>query len=571
MSAAGIDPLDALAAQQTAPVVAGGIDPLDAMAMGKPVPVSAPIAPAASTGWADPKGYLSSIVRNAANAASFNLADPITAALGAATPVPGWTEPKTPNADWDSFGKRYDKLLAINRANTAAGEKANPVTSLAASIAGGVVNPANYVLPVPPSMGAAALQGAGMGAAYGAGGSMGTAKTPGQALGDVLMGAGTGAIAGPVAYGLGKVLTGATRSPAAQLLTDEGVTLTPGQSLGGTAQTIEDASTHIPMLGNAIKGRQFDAVMDFNKAAYNRVLEPLGVEFDEDAPVGNEGIQKLGGIINDAYSKAYDGAAVKNTDAFQDALSGIKQDAASALPAERASMIGKNIERLITDKMGAGGQLQGDDLQAAKNWFAEQARPSPTASLDDRATAAAATKVVDALKDGIAETDPERGAMLDAADNAYMRYARVAQAAGSNNASAKGGIFTASQLGNALRSMDTSTRRMNFAKGLAPMQDLAQAGQQVLPSTVPDSGTALRGLIELGAGGAITHSIAPEAALPALGAIGAGTALYSKPGQKLAEALLFGAPGARSAMGKIPMTMMPGVLAALGANNANKP
>jgi len=150
-----------------------------------------------------------------------------------------------------------------------------------------------------------------------------------------------------------------------------------------------------------------------------------------------------------------------------------------------------------------------------------------------------------------------------------MMFRRVADAAGQNEAGKREGVFTASQIAAALRRGDNSTGKLDFSKGLAPMQDLAQAGQQVLPSTVPDSGTALRGLLELAAGGAVTHTLAPEAAIPALGAVGAGTALYSRTGQKLANALLYGAPGARKAMGQIPMTMLPGVLAAL--NGGGKP
>lgn len=578
MSSSGGDPIDALLAQQAQgqgqPVFG---DPVDGLliqqAQGVPPPASSqPQAPSPADGsWADPSGYLSSVVRNLTNGASYNLADPIAAATGAAIPIPGWTEPKNPGPESATYGQRFGALLKMSRDETAQGQKAHPGASLAASVAGGVINPLTLAMGAPATIGKAILQGAATGAAYGAGGSIGNAQTLQDAGEQTLGGAGLGAAGAGVAQGLGRILSGATRSRAAQLLANEGINLTPGQSLGGTAHTLEDASTHIPMLGNAIKARQADSITDFNRAAYNRTLAPLGLQYGypATAPVGNAGIKQVGDVIGSAYDKAYQGATIQQGPNFSKAISQTILDALDALPKDRVDIINKNINGRLIGKFDQNGNLPADDLIRAKNWFAEQSRVGPTASQDEKAIGNAYGSVVDAIKDGIGETDPDKGALLNAADTAYMHYVKLGQAAGQNAASGRGGVFTPAQLGNALRSTDQSTRRMNFAKGLAPMQDLAQAGQAVLPSTVPDSGTALRGLLELGAGGAITHEISPEAAIGGAGLIGAGTALYSRPGQKLAQALLFGASGARKAMGAIPKAALPGLLAASSASGGS--
>ena len=670
-----MDPVMALAAQQApapAPYYPAGdsrnspaavsvtpqdVDPVEALAAGNsPTPAPQPQAQdsQSSGGWADPAGYASSVIRNAANAATFNLADPLAAATGALFPVQGYTSTKP------TYGERYDELLKLSRGETAEGQKAHPYVSLASSVAGGILNPANTVVGAPATLGRALIQGGALGAGYGVGGSIGNSKDLNDAAQQTAEGAGLGMAGAGIAQSLGRLLSGAVRTPEAQLLADEGVRLTPGQSLGGTAHTLEDASTHIPMLGNAIKGRQTDAMEDFNRAFYNRALQPLGIQYDRAGPIGNEGIGRVGDLIGQAYTRAYTGAAVPNDPALGQALQGAVVDASHNLAAPRVAQIQNNIDRLITLKMREqpslivsrkvpngnivygkpgdvhsdlftsdrdydrvkdadlgfstapgnpfmsraqafdwvsknqpnrtvreypeaaleGGSynaspknvLSGDDLINAKNWFAEQSRSGPTASLEDRATAQSYGNVLEALKDGIRRSDPRRGALLDAADEAYSRLVPVQQAAGLNASSGRGGVFTAPQIGQALRSTDLSVRRGNFARGTRDMQDLAQAGQAVLPSTVPDSGTALRGLLELGAGGAITHEISPEAAITGAGLIGSGTALYSRPGQALARALLHGAPGARTAMGAIPQTMIPGFVAALtSANAGSKP
>jgi hypothetical protein len=219
----------------------------------------------------------------------------------------------------------------------------------------------------------------------------------------------------------------------------------------------------------------------------------------------------------------------------QDALS----EAANVLPPAKIKQIRGNVDRMFLSKFDPDGNLGGDALKTAKNWFSEQARVGPTASMDDKATASAYGAVVKAIKQGIGEADPERGALLSAADKSWGLYRRVADASSSNNASGHLGVFSANQLGQALRRFDDSTGRLDFAKGQEPLQDLAQAGQETLTQQLPDSGTAMRYVME--------HPISAALTSPYWLA---GKAAYSKKGQTIGNMLLFGGSKVRQPIGK---------------------
>lgn len=165
----------------------------------------------------DPKGPLSSAVRSATNALTFNLADPAVAAIGAAVPVPGWTEPQNPDSNWASYGDRYHQLLSMSHGATQEGQQAHPVVSTLSAIAGGMANPVNRLLPLPSSLGGAMAQGAGLGAAYGAGGAISSQDTPEQAAGRVASNATLGA-AVPLGFKIGGALTHAAGKTAAAAL-----------------------------------------------------------------------------------------------------------------------------------------------------------------------------------------------------------------------------------------------------------------------------------------------------------------------------------------------------------------
>lgn len=510
--------------------------------------------PAASTAPKDVKGNaFETFMRGVANGATFNLADPIAAAGDAALPAVGdLLDPVAPSHA-ASFGQRYDENLASLERGLSTDQKEHPIASVGGNIAGGLVNPVTRALPVAKTMGGAVGIGAGTGALYGAGDAISKQDDALHSFEDTALNSFLGGTIGGALHGAGSLIQPAEKSGAADFLNNEGVPTTIGQSLGGTAQRLEDSSTSVPILGDAIRDQQRQGITEFNRAGYNRVLQPLGLTYGKDAPVGNEGIQKLGELIGNAYDHAFDGAVVKNDQPFNDGVSQAIDDASHVLTSDRLQMLTKNVNRLVTSKFDDNGELGGDALIQAKNWLAQQARPSAMATIDERNLSSAYGDVLSALKDDITANDPDRGSMLNAADNAYMRFLRVAHAASSSNASAKEGVFTPNQLSTSIRSLENSSGKMAFAKGVSPLQDLAQAGQQALSSTVPDSGTAIRTMFQ--------HPVSSVATLPIWLA---GQGAYTNAGQHLAHAIAFGAPAARKAIAGIPSAVAPAAYGLLG-------
>lgn len=500
-----------------------------------------------------PGGVIESFLRGVTNGATFNLADVASAAANAALPAVGDALDPVKPSHAPTFAERYHENLASLHSGLESDQERHPVASFAGNVAGGFVNPVTRALPAAKTFGGAAVQGFGIGAGYGAGDAISKQEDALNTVVDSALGGFFGAAGNVALHGLGRAIAPAEKTGAADLLNKEGVPTTIGQSLGGTAQRLEDASTSVPLLGDAIREQQRTGIKEFNRAAYNRVLQPLGLQYAKDAPVGNEGIANLGEMVSKAYEHAFDGAKIVDDAPLQTGISQAIEDASNVLPGDRVRLLRQNINRLITSKFDENGELSGTALKNAKNWFAEQARTGPMASIDEKNLASAYGDVLGAIKEAIADSDPDRGALLHAADNAYMRFVRVTQAAATNNASGKEGIFTPNQLSSAIRSLEGSTRRMNFAKGTAPLQDLAQAGQQALTSTVPDSGTAVRTIFQ--------HPLTALATSPAW-LMGQGA--YSNAGQRLAHALAFGAPEARTAIANLPARLAPGVGALAG-------
>jgi hypothetical protein len=123
----------------------------------------------------------------------------------------------------------------------------------------------------------------------------------------------------------------------------------------------------------------------------------------------------------------------------------------------------------------------------------------------------------------LARSNPDHAEQLRNINQAFANLVRVEGAAGS--AGAKGGVFSANQLASAVKRFDSSARKKATATGKALLQDVSDPATQVLPPSVPDSGTPFRTLGAYLLGGGLGHA-SPWAA-PAL----APFALYTKGGQ----------------------------------------
>lgn len=408
------------------------------------------------------------------------------------------------------------------------------------------------------AMGAGAMEGGasmlgarGLMAARGADMLSGGAYGAGSADdGNRLIGAGEGAFLGlgggmagrTVQRGAGRVLTGA-RDELTDLLTSRGIPLTIGQMagrggvVGRAVRGLEDKLQSIPLLGDAIRARREAGTQAFNRAAFDEAGAPIG---QSGGPIAEPGVEAGRAATTSAYNEALGGVQINPS-----------ADPAFARDMSRA--IG-NGQRLTGDMAGhfrdaiehqvapylAQGLLTGEAYQAIRQGL-RQARQEMRSVPGGNAYGRAIRGVEGSLEAMVRRQAPEVIPALNRADQAYARSRVVESAvtAGKNT----GGVFTPAQLGTAAVA---NARRFggNQATTQRPFFDLQRAGQEVLPSTVPNSGTvdraAAAALIPMAAGGVgyETGLLDPQTA----GLMAALGLPYTRAGQRTLQFLITSRP-----------------------------
>jgi hypothetical protein len=352
------------------------------------------------------------------------------------------------------------------------------------------------------------------------------------------LGALTGGVASPVLRGVSRVISPQV-SPDVQALMNRGVTPTPGQILGGGFARTEEKLTSVPFLGDMIKNAQQRGLQQFNAAAYNEALAPIGEKFS--GKVGQEGIEQVANKIGAAYNEVLPKMQFKIDPQFHADVMNLSS-MAQGLPEAQQKTFLNLLKTQIFNKVGPQGNMDGRALKGVQS---ELARVSKgylgDPSFDNRQLGAAVSALRDAVDGNLIRMNaPELAQKLSNANQAWANFARIRAAGASQGAMNNEGVFTAGQLQNAVRSADKSVGKGATATGSALMQDLSGAGQRVLGSKYPDSGTAGRGLMSLLAPGSVAAGMAtaPTSTLLTLGGIGAGSLPYTQLGQRAAAKLL---------------------------------
>ena len=350
-----------------------------------------------------------------------------------------------------------------------------------------------------------------------------------------------GAVAGVLAgaggqaatNGIARVVRPNTSAEARKLL-DEGVSLTPGQILGGGWKRTEDALTSIPILGDSIKSAQRRGIEDFNRVAIGRAVDPIGGQVQG---VGREAVASAKQQLGQAYDNLLPTMQVDTLEnQFVQNLANLR-GMAQSLPKREAQQFDSIIEREIGERLANNGVLSGDNLKAAQAGMRNQAEGFATATDGyQRQLGQALKQAEQELRDLVMRSNPSKAAELAKINEGYANFKRLQRAAAS--VGAEDGIFTPAQLQNAVKAADKSKDKARFAQGDAMMQDLTDAGKAVLSQRVPDSGTPLRSVVAALGGAGVGGVVAPGATLTAgLGAL-LGTAAYSRIGTKTLQKLL---------------------------------
>lgn len=431
----------------------------------------------------------------------------------------------------------------------------NPNASLAGSLVGGVTGAlgAEAALAARAPLALARFAPRAADAAYGGLFGFNTAEDGAGAEG-ALTGALTGAIGGAVGERALRAVGSATKgvtNPAVQYLRDRGVPLTVGQSvegsgmIGRTIKGVEDRLAGLPLVGDIVNARRTEGLEAFNRAAFGDAGAPIGAN---PANIGREGVDELLDTVGRSYDEATAGVRVPLDERFAEDFAQVGA-AGESLPDDLRSRFGLALNNRV-GPIADAGELTGDSYQQAmrglKSYKAENVKPGFEQDYRDALTLAQDT-LRGQMNRGGGESVVEG---LGRADNAYRNIKTIEDAIG--RADGTGYMFTPSQL------QDAAKKTAKRFPGDRALYDLADNAQSVLPSRVPDSGTAGRiatgvalGGVAGGLGGAGVGGMEGAGAGTGLG-LGATLALAlfgSKAGQNALTGTLLNRPAIARAVG----------------------
>lgn len=383
---------------------------------------------------------------------------------------------------------------------------------------------------LPQMIGRGAVEGGLYGAAYGAGNAEGgLAGRLEGALDSGKLGFGVGAAVPMVARGLGaatRVISPLTTTPERQAMADilrnEGVSLTAGQRSGSTPlRYAESILGDAPLAGGQASGVMTRQGEEFTEAALRRA--------------GGAGRASPDNMlaISDRIGQQFRDLSGRNT---MQADPQLARDIGSTLreydrvlPAERRAIIG-NLASDIVERFQAGsGRMPGQDYQTIRSRLS---RLSKNARQGDPDYADALRGLRDAMDNGMTRSiTPEDAGAWQQARREWGNYKTLEKAASGAGSDTALGLISPS----ALRNAATVRDRGAYVRGQGDFADLARAGEALL-KPLPNSGTGQRNLITgLVGGGAGTVGATGNLPLAAAMAVApglAGRALYSSPVQR---------------------------------------
>jgi hypothetical protein len=349
-----------------------------------------------------------------------------------------------------------------------------------------------------------------------------------------------GAVAGPVgdklARGVSRLISpNAANNAALQTLRSEGVNPTIGQTLGGRVNQLEQKLASYPVVGDLINNARGNANSQFERAAYNRALKPLGQSLP-DGLTGRQALEFTETTLRDNYDNVLNsiGAVVPDkqfnskVQNLSSLVSGMK------VPADKKLEYQAVLDTLDSVK-DANGVITSQGFKDLESELGKiSANLGASKNIFDNRVAPAVKQVQQELRDMLGRQAGPLAKELQKTNQAYSQFKRIQRAASS--VGAIDGNFTPSQLQGAVKALDRSKDKASFARGNAQMQDLTDAGRSVLGDSLPNSGTADRLLL---GGSGLAALMEPNIGVPLL----AGASLYTQPGQSLLNNLVTRRPG----------------------------
>lgn len=321
-----------------------------------------------------------------------------------------------------------------------------------------------------------------------------------------------------------------------QTLREAGVLMTPGQmagkSFGGVIKWSEEMAQSAPILGSFIRNAKAQSIDTFNRAVLDQALAPITRKLPKDVQVGHDAFNYIDKQFDDAYARVKGVINFKMDKQFVDDLKDVWQGMQELPDKERGQFEAILRNRVFHEgRMGqADARVSGEQFKQIESDLGRIASEyRGAADPNQRIFAARIDEVKLALREALERNNPEAAEQLKAINSGYAMLVRAQNAA--TRRATSGAIFTPSDLLQSIKSQDPTTRKGAFLKGDGLLQPFAEAAQQVLPNTRPDSGTAERGMFLAGAAG-LAH-FSPES----LAASAALSVPYTGPGMRALNAL----------------------------------
>jgi hypothetical protein len=371
-------------------------------------------------------------------------------------------------------------------------------------------------------------------------GTVGAATTAGD-FGDRLLGGAVGALGD----GFGRAPVKALSRPiegtdATRRLVDQGIYPTAGKAISGGSSwsnpvragvgALEDLSMSMPVLGSAITFGRNGAEREAVTAAQKLGGVP-GITV-QNAGTGNAAT--INRYFNQGYRDASENLVLDlNHGPLNDAInSSIMRN--NVQPAGQADIAGflRSNQGVLGDGVLMGKEAH-DFMQAARQ-RGGSLRGSPDVYARD--TGLAYGDIHRAIPDSIANNSYANSLTQPALDElarlnrSYRQTKPAMLAAESAVAGRNDGLFSAPQYSQAVaRNAKSQGTSSIFREGNAPGQQLATDWSQVMGAKIPDSGSAARGIFNVGALGGSIYS---DAVLPVAAVAAASTIMNTPVGRK---------------------------------------
>jgi len=411
-----------------------------------------------------------------------------------------------------------NRLTDYEQARAASGETGMDWGRLGGNVLAGIGLPAPAAVTIPGRMAAGAAQGGMLGALQ-------AQKEPAELPRNILAGAAGGGL-GAGLFGMASRVVNPVASAALNLLRGEGVRPTLGQALGETASRTEQKAMSIPLLGDVITSARQSAVGDFNRAAFNRALQPIGEKLPTNVTIGYDAVEYTGRQLGAAYDNLLPKLRISADQTFQADLAGVR-NLAQSMPDAQMNQLGRIITNEVEKRFTPAGLMSGETMKAVESKLGGLAKEyQKSADYDIRNLGDAIQEVQASLRRMVERNNPNYQGELQKINAGWANFIRAQTAAGRQGS--RGGIFSPEAYLGAVRSSDQSRNRAAFARGGALSQDLATAAVQTLGRNYPESGTAGRLML----GGGMLGGIG--AIDPTTAALTASTAIPYLPGMRQA-------------------------------------